>query len=175
MGWTAFMQGGAAPHTRIRQEVLTSAATAILLWPARNPDISIIKNVWSVMLRVSMVSIHCRKMQLSFMQRAQWMTEHHIGARTTISGQHSLPNLCLGRSSRWTYSLSRNSWMEFWSSHYLRVRFVLRLMLSIHTYIDPCFKTYNVRKFYPIKAYKNYFAKKWKLFLLNNWENSYIQ
>ena len=49
---TAFMQGGATPHTaRISQEVLTGAAIDALVWPAKNPDINIIKNVGSVMLR----------------------------------------------------------------------------------------------------------------------------
>ena len=31
------------------------------------------------------------EMQLSFVQRAQWMVESHMGAHTTISGQRSTP------------------------------------------------------------------------------------
>ena len=34
-----------------------------------------------------MVSIPYREMQLSFMQRARWTTEHHIGAYMTTSGR----------------------------------------------------------------------------------------
>ena len=49
---TAFMQGGTTPHTaNISQEVRADAAIRVLVWPAKNPDINIIKNVWSVMLR----------------------------------------------------------------------------------------------------------------------------
>ena len=50
---TAFMQGGATPHTaRISQEVLTYAAIDVLVWSVKNPNINIIKNVWSVILSV---------------------------------------------------------------------------------------------------------------------------
>ena len=37
-----------------------------------------------------MAWIHYREMQLSVVQRAQWMVEHHMGAHTTISGQRRL-------------------------------------------------------------------------------------
>ena len=45
------MQAGATPHTaRMSQEVLTGVAIDVLVWSVNNPDINIIKNVWSVML-----------------------------------------------------------------------------------------------------------------------------
>ena len=45
-----FMQGGAKPHTaRISQDVLTRATN--LLLSAKNPDVSIIANLWLIMYR----------------------------------------------------------------------------------------------------------------------------
>ena len=47
---TVFMRGGAKPHTaRKSQDVLASATN--LLLSAKNPDISIIANLWSIMSR----------------------------------------------------------------------------------------------------------------------------
>ena len=37
---------------------------------------------------VSMSWIHCREMQLSFMQRAQWMAEHHKGVHTMMTSSN---------------------------------------------------------------------------------------
>ena len=46
------MQGGVPSHTaRISQEVLTGAAIDVVVRPAKDPDINIIKNVWSFMLK----------------------------------------------------------------------------------------------------------------------------
>ena len=65
-------KGGATPHTaRINQEVLTGVAIDVLVWPAKNSDINIIKNVWSVMLRRINGVDPLPKMQLSFTQRAR--------------------------------------------------------------------------------------------------------
>ena len=85
-------------------------------------------------------------MQMNVMQHARWMTEHHIGAHMAITGQRSAP----------TYSLSLNNWMDFWSCHYLRVKFVLRLMIFIHALVH-VLKTYKERSILPNKC-------KWKLF-----------
>ena len=47
---TVFMRGGAKPHTaRISQDVLASATN--LLLSAKNPGISIITHLWSIMSR----------------------------------------------------------------------------------------------------------------------------
>ena len=57
-------------HTaRISQEVLIGAAFDVPVWPAKNPDINIIKNVWSVMLRRIYGVNPLSKMQLHLMQR----------------------------------------------------------------------------------------------------------
>ena len=70
---------------RISQEALTGAALDVLEWPAKNPDINIIKNVWSVLLRRIYGMNPLSKIQLSVLQRARWKTEHHISAHTAIS------------------------------------------------------------------------------------------
>ena len=173
----AFMQGGPTPHTaRLSQEVLIGAAIDVLVWSAKNPDINIIKKVWSVMLkRINGVNPLPKNAIEIHATCTVYDRTSHIGAHTTISGQRSAPTSCLCRSSRWTHLLSLNSWMDFWSSHYLRVKFVLRLMHAFHALIH-VLKTYNERAFYPINAYKNYFTKNWKLFFCSiPWKNGYLQ
>ena len=156
------MQGGATPHTtRIIQEVFTGAAIDAFVWPAKNPDINIIKNVWSVMLRRIKCVNPLPKMQLSVMQHARWMTEHHRGAHMAITGQRSAP----------TNSLSLNSWMDFWSCHYWRLKFVLRLMRSIDALIH-VLKTCTKRPILPNKYKQKLFCKKLKMIFCSiSWEN----
>ena len=43
------MQDGAT--AMVSQKVLNKSAIDVLLWPAKSPDINVIKNVWSVMSR----------------------------------------------------------------------------------------------------------------------------
>ena len=111
----------------------------------------------------SMVWIHYREMQLSFMRSAQWMTEHHIGAHTTISGQRSTPTSRHCRSSRWTYWFSLTSWMDFRSSHYLHVKFIIVLGGFIHVFWKPSLRC----QFSQINAYEINSQKMIIIFSLN--------
>ena len=123
--WAALVQDGATPQTAmIRQKAFNNAAIDVLLWPGKSPYINIIKNIWSVISR-----------RINGMNPLRWMTEHHIGVHTTISGQRSTPTSRHCRSSRRTYWLLLNIWMDFRSSHYLHVKFISRLLHSIHVLI----------------------------------------
>ena len=56
------------------QEFLTGMAIGDLLWPAKRVQISIsLRTCGRFCQDVSMVWIHYRKLQLSFMQRARWI------------------------------------------------------------------------------------------------------
>ena len=88
-------------------------------------QINTIKNVlWVVWRRINVLNPLLRN-------AAGLRAVYSMNGRTP----RSTPTLRHRRSSRWTYWSLLNSLMGFWSSHYLCVKFVLRLMHCIHALI----------------------------------------
>ena len=147
---TALMQGGATSHTaNISQEVLIDAAIGVLVWPAKNPVINTIKNVWSVMLR-----------RISGMNPLPKIAAG-LNAACTVNDRTSLRR---AHDDHWTavradfVPSSKIGVDIFIIIEYLDgfLKFslfapVLRLMHSIHAFIH-VLKTYTVRSILPNKC-----------------------
>ena len=166
-GGAVFIQEGATPQTiRISQEVLYSAAIDVLLWPAKSPDIVFIKTVWSVILicvngmnqfPTNSTELHaaCEVNDRTSQRRTQydqWAALHgNFALSSTFDGGH------------WLYL---NNWMDLLSSHYLRVKFILRLMHSINALIH-VIKASTERSILGNKCIYNYSTKNTNDFSLN--------
>ena len=106
---------------------------------------------------------------------AQWMTERRTSALPTVQWPALHADSCHRAGSRLTCQLSMNSWMDFFSCHYLCVKFSLRLMHNIHSLIHVEKSTLK-GYFQPIKAKKNWFRKNINNFFCSiSWDNAYLQ
>ena len=130
-----FMQDGASPHAaRVIEGFLANEAIDVLLWPTKGPDIDIIESIWSFISRGinGMNPLPQNTTELHAAVHSEWQNVTHARIRRWPA-LHA--DLCHRGGSRWTYQLLINSWMDFWSCHYLCVKFSPRLKHYTHSLI----------------------------------------
>ena len=111
---TAFMQGGATPHTaRIRQEVLTGAAIDVLVWPAEKPHYSDVimgamaSQITSLTTVYSSHLFRRRSKKTSKLSDTGLCEGNSLVPAQMASNAENFSNL---KSSSWDISIIKNLW-----------------------------------------------------------------
>ena len=128
--WSCLKQEGAAPinskdkFLKVRQ--LMSCCPS-----AKSPCVNTIKKLWLFISR-PIDFMHPFPRNSTELHAACTVNDRTSHRRTHDDQWTALHADFAPSSTWWTCWLSLNNWADFWSSHYLRVKFILRLMHSIH-------------------------------------------